>query len=100
MYIDKLVVVAIDELIVAIKYKCKSASHAGAKVDTRFAKHRNAATGHVLAGVITGAFNHGCGTGVSDRKALSGEAGGIQLTTSGAVQTGVADDGGIVAVKA
>ena len=66
--------------------------HAGGHVATGAAQHHHHATGHVLAAVVAGALHHSFGTAIAHTKALTGTAQGEQLTTSGAIEAGIAQD--------
>ena len=56
------------------------------------------AAGHVLAGVIAGAFDHGHRAGVPHGEALARGAGAVELAAGGAVEHRVAHEDGVAGV--
>uniref|UniRef100_A0A914Z101 Uncharacterized protein n=1 Tax=Panagrolaimus superbus TaxID=310955 RepID=A0A914Z101_9BILA len=100
MDVDQLVVVAVDEIAVHVQYVGQAAGEAGAEVQADLAQHQYHAIGHVLAAVVTGTFHHRQRAGVAHGETLTRAASGKQLATGGAVQAGVADDGGAARLEA
>src|SRR5690554_1796542 len=99
MNLDQLMVVAIHERAILVEYIGKATGHAGTKIDAGLPQHADQPTGHILAAVIPGSFNHRMGAGVAYRETLSGTAGGKQLATSGAIQAGVTNNRGLVTLE-
>ena len=94
--VDEFVVVAIDEIAVAIQHVGHAAGEAGAEVQAGAAEHRDHAAGHVFAAVIARAFDHRERAGIAHREAFAGAARGVQFAAGGAVEAGVAEDGRFV----
>src|SRR5690606_2796412 len=92
-------VTAVDEAMVEIQYEGRAAGHAGAEVETGRAEHADHAAGHVLTAVVADAFNHGVSTRVAHRETLAGHARRKQPAAGGAIQAGVAHDGGFLALE-
>src|SRR6185437_14612325 len=94
--VDQLVVVAVHEVALEVEHVGEAAGHARAEVEADLAEHRYHAAGHVFAAVVARALHHRHRAGVAHREALARAAGREQLAAGGAVQTGVADDGGVL----
>src|SRR5690606_31841331 len=87
------------EQVVLIQHVGETARHAGAEVVAGIAEHSDAAASHVFTAVITRAFHHGVRTGVTHPETLTGGTGREQPAAGGAIQAGVADDGGFLALE-
>ena len=92
---DQFGVDAAFEAAVHIEHVGEATGHAGAEVDAGFAEYGDHAAGHVFAAVVTDAFHYRAGTGIAHGEAFAGAAGCEQLAAGGAIQAGVAGDGGV-----
>ena len=99
MDIDQLVVIVIHKAVVPVQHVGKTTGHAGTEVESGATQHHHHATSHILATVIAHPFHHCASTRVTHRKPLASQTRGQQVTTSSTVQTGVTDDGGLMAGK-
>src|SRR5690606_20613259 len=77
----------------------KPTGHAGTEVVAGLAEYADHAAGHVFAAVIPRTLDHRMATGVAHRKPLAGHPGGEQLAPRGAIEAGVADDGGLLGAE-
>ena len=75
-----------------VPYVGHSSRHTSREVTPCLSQHHDASAGHVLAAVVAGSFHHGNGSGVSDTKSFTHLSIDVQLSGSGAVESGVAGD--------
>ena len=66
---------------------CHTATHAGSKVTSCFAKHHNTSACHIFAAVVAGTLNDSNGTGVTHAEALTHLTIYIQFATGGTIET-------------
>src|SRR5262249_3904100 len=81
-----------DETAVLVEHIGDAAAHAGREVAAGSAKHDDAAAGHVLAAVVSDAFDDGAGARVADGEPLARGAAEEGAGGRRAVQHGVTDD--------
>ena len=92
VYVDEFVIVKVEKVALHVEDEGAAAGHAGAEVDPGLAEYRHCAAGHVLARVIPDAFHHGDRAGVAHRESFAGDAGRVESSPGGTVETRVADD--------
>src|SRR5690606_1596122 len=92
----QLAVVFVNEAVIQIQHIGEATGHTGTEVVAGFTQYHDHAAGHVFAAVVAGAFHNGDGTRVTHGETLTGTARRQQLAAGGTVQTGVADNGGVV----
>ena len=86
------------ERAVAVENVCLAARHSGAEVEADVSEDDDGAGRHVLAGVITDAFDHGDRAGVANREALTRRARAEELSPRRAVERRVADEARIAGI--
>ena len=90
--VDHLRVHVRTERAVLVEYVSDTARHTGAEVAPRRTEHDHAAARHVLAAMVTHAFDDGICTAVAHAEAFARHAADVGLATGGAVKRHIADD--------
>src|SRR5690606_18753597 len=87
--------ISVEEAVVQIQHVGETTGHARTEVVAGTTQHTDHAAGHVFTAVVAGAFDDRVTARVAHREALTGNPGGEQFAAGGAIQAGVADDGGL-----
>src|SRR5580692_8756240 len=92
VYVDQLMVVAVDEVALHVEHVGESAGETSAEIHARAPEHTDHAARHVFAAMVPRSLHHGQCAGIAHGEAFAGSACGVEFTAGGAVQTGIAHD--------
>src|SRR6202042_1703534 len=84
--VDELMVVAIDKIALKVEHVGKAAGQSRPEIDSGPAEHAHDSPGHVLAAVISRAFDDGNRAGIAHGKTLAGDPGSEERAAGRAIQ--------------
>ena len=95
---DQVTVQRDGECLLVAENVCLAARHSGCEVQADVSEDHDRPRRHVLASVITDAFDHGDGAGVADSEALTGRPRAEERSPRRAVESRVAEQARIAGI--